>query len=126
MTPSDGDGRAEIVANKAGGGLVAFTYDDGNDEWTILWRSTRDGAAPYNRTGSGWAGPSIVDLDDDGVPEVLRGGIVLSHEGVLIDEASLGLHHYSQGLFAVVADVDADDIVEFVAGDGICHRFQYF
>ena len=39
----------------------------------------------HSLRGSGWAGPSIVDLDDDGVPEVLRGGIVLSHEGVLIN-----------------------------------------
>ncbi len=115
----DGDGRAEIVANKAGGGLVAFTYSEAMGAWTVLWRSTTDGTTPYNVSGSGWGGPSIVDLDDDGVPEILRGGIVLDHLGVLIDAASLGLADYSQGIFGVAVDVDADGIVEFVAGDGV-------
>lgn len=115
----NGDGRAEIVANQGGGGVVAFTYDAGASAWTVLWRSTTDGSTPYNPTGSGWAGPSIYDLDDDGVPEVLRGGIVLSNEGVLIDAGSLGFNAYNNGIFAVVADVDSDGMVEFVAGNGV-------
>lgn len=116
----DGDGRAEIVANKAGGGLVAFTYDEGIGSWTVLWRSTlADGTTPYNPVGSGWAGPSIYDLDDDGVPEVLRGGIVLDSAGRLIDEGSLGLISYSNGVFAVVADVDGDGLAEMVTGQGV-------
>ena len=115
----DGDGRAEIVANKAGGGLVAFTYDSGAGAWTVLWRSTTDGTTPYNVSGGGWSGPSIYDLDDDGVPEVLRAGIVLSNQGVLIDDASLGLNNYNSGIFGVVADVDSDGMMEFVAGNGV-------
>lgn len=115
----DGDGRAEIVANKAGGGLVAFRYDETASSWAVMWRSTTDGTTPYIVEGSGWAGPSIVDLDDDGVPEVLRGGIVLSSLGVLVDQTSLGLHGYSRGIFPIVVDVDDDGMVEFVAGDGV-------
>ncbi|MFO0682663.1 MAG: hypothetical protein U0234_11455 [Sandaracinus sp.] len=115
-----GDGRPEIVANQAGGGVVAFTYDDATSAWRVLWRSTAaDCTTPYNVMGSGWAGPSLVDLDADGLPEVLRGGIVIGHDGCLIDDASLGLHGYSQGIFGVVADVDADGALEFVAGDGV-------
>jgi len=116
----DGDGRPEIVANQAGGGLVAFGYDDVGGAWRVLWRSTAaDCTTPYRVTGSGWAGPSLIDLDDDGRPEILRGGIVLGADGCLVDDASLGLHGYSQGIFPVVADVDADGRLEFVAGDGV-------
>ncbi len=114
----NGDGRPEVVANKAGGGLVAFTYDAVAGAWAVLWRSTTDGVTPYDPTGSGWAGPSLYDLNDDGVPEVLRGGITLDANGVLID-AALGLLPYSAGVFAVVADVDADAIPELVAGHGV-------
>lgn len=113
-----GDGRPEIIANKADGGLVAFTYDVGLGAWTVLWRSTTDGTTPYEPTGSGWAGPSIYDLDDDGVPEILRGGLVLDANGVLLD-ASLGLLPYSAGIFAVVANVDSDPAVELIAGHGV-------
>ncbi|GAB5547431.1 MAG: VCBS repeat-containing protein [Sandaracinaceae bacterium] len=116
----DGDGRPEIVANKAGGGLVAFTYDEGAAAWTVLWRSTlADGTTPYDPSGSGWAGPSLYDLDDDGVTEVLRGGIVLDNMGRLIDGVTLGLLPYASGIFSVVADVDADGVAEFVAGQGV-------
>jgi len=109
----DGDGRPEIVAFKGGGGLVAFTHGAGG--WEVMWRSTRPGGAAYDIAGSGWSGPTIVDLDDDGSPEVLRGGIVLDSAGVLVDE-SLGLLPYSAGIFSVVADVDADGAPEFIAG----------
>ncbi len=116
----DGDGRPEIVANQANGGVVAFTYDTTTSAWRVLWRSTTaDCSTPYNVTGSGWAGPSLVDLTDDGRPEVLRGGIVLGPDGCLIDDASLGLHAYSQGIFGIVADVDADGASELVSGDGV-------
>jgi len=116
-----GDGRPEIVASLGdGGGLVAFTYDATTSAWAILWYSTAaDGVTRYLIAGGGWAGPSLVDLDDDGVPEVLRGGIVLDAMGRLIDGTSLGLHDYSQGIFPVVADVDLDGAMEFVAGDGV-------
>ncbi|MCB9601926.1 MAG: VCBS repeat-containing protein [Sandaracinus sp.] len=110
-----GDGRPEIVAFQGGGGLVAFTYDAG--AWRVLWRST-SGGAPFNVAGGGWAGPSLVDLDDDGVPEVVRGGIVLDATGVVVD-ASLGILAYSNGIFPVVADVDADGTMELVTGDAV-------
>jgi len=117
----DGDGRAEIVANQAGGGVVAFTYDSATSAWRVLWRSMTGASCttPYNITGDGWAGPSLVDLDDDGLPEVLRGGIVIGHDGCVLDATSLGLHSYNYGIFGVVADVDADGHSEFVAGDGV-------
>ena len=126
-----GDGRAEIVAYKAEGpsdgstpatrgGLVAFTYDEGTSAWRVLWRSTlADGATPYEPVGGGWAGPSIYDLDDDGVPEVLRGAVVLDAMGRVIDASSATLLDYSAGTFAVIADVDDDPEVELIGGHGV-------
>jgi hypothetical protein len=114
----DGDGRAEIVANQAGGGLVAFAYDDGADAWTVRWRSTTDGTTPYTIRGGGWQGPTIVDLDDDGQPEILRGAIVLDRDGVLLDD-SLGLRAYNNGIFSFPVDVDADGVVELLDGGGV-------
>jgi hypothetical protein len=111
----DRDGRPEIIAFKGGGGLVAFTHNGA--AWEVMWRSTHADGSAYDIAGSGWAGPSVYDLDDDGSPEVLRGGIVIGADGVLIDD-SLGLLPYSAGIFAVVADVDADGAMEFVAGHG--------
>ena len=120
----DGDGRAEIVANQAGGGVVAFRYVEASASWEVLWRSTRADGTPYLVTGGGWAGPSIYDLDDDGSPEVLRGGVVLSASGVLLDE-SLGVLATGAdplpaiGMFGVVADVDGDGRAEQVQGHGV-------
>ncbi len=115
-----GDGRPEIVAFQAGGGVVAFTYDDGAGAWQVLWRSTTDGTTPFNPTGSGWSGPSIADLDDDGRPEVMRSGYVFDANGVLVDQTLGNLPGGgSTGVFAVVADVDGDGEVEHVQGHGV-------
>jgi hypothetical protein len=113
----DGDGFAEIVANKAGGGLVAFKHDAG--VWRVLWRSTQaDGVTAYDPAGQGWNGPSLYDVDDDGSPEIHRGGIVLDAMGRLMDD-SLGTFSYSQGIFAVIANVDDDPAPEHVQGQGV-------
>ncbi|MBI2893683.1 MAG: hypothetical protein HYY06_09040 [Deltaproteobacteria bacterium] len=116
----DGDGRAEIVDYAAGGGLVAFAYDPAADEWDLMWHSKQaDGVTDYVATGGGWAGPSIHDVDDDGSPEVLRGGVIFDADGVLVG-GSLGyLAFTGTGMFPVVADVDLDGAPELVTGAGI-------
>jgi hypothetical protein len=114
----DGDARAEIVAYKAGGGLVAFTYDDATGAWTVLWRSRTSTGEAFDPTGAGWAGPTIVDLDDDGAPEVLRGTMVFSADGTYLGGMGAA-PEYSAGQFAVVLDVDADGRLEHVNGDAL-------
>src|SRR5690606_17244997 len=107
--PTDGTTRT------ARGGLVAFTFDDETRAWRVLWRSTAaDGTTPYEPVGGGWAGPTIVDLDDDGSPEVLRGAIVFDATGRLVDDTHATLLDYNNGAFAVVANVDDDPAVELI------------
>lgn len=125
----DGDGTPEIVAFKAGGGLVAFRFvrsvssDAGSGgSWTVWWRSTTDDGMAFNPSGGGWAGPSIVDIDNDGRPEVLRHGMVFNgRTGVLVGGAGVRsqVAGYSAGGFSVVLDVDEDGAVELVTGAGV-------
>ncbi len=129
----NGDGRPDIVAHKAGGGLVAFSYDTGTRAWKVLWTSTYSDGRPYNLLGGvpttscvgvadvnrcKWYGPSIADLDDDGVPEILKGAVVFDNAGRMVNEA-LGMLDYHFGVFPVPLDVDADGKVELVLGDGV-------
>jgi hypothetical protein len=133
----DGDaaGIPEIVAFKAGGGLVAFRYEPGTGDpdagadagtrgrWRVWWRSTTaDGAMPFDPSGGGWAGPTVADLDDDGRPEVLRHGMVFNGQtgrfiGGMAQRAAL--QGYSAGAFSVVQDVDEDGLPELVTGAGV-------
>jgi hypothetical protein len=125
----DGDGTPEIVAFKAGGGLVAFRYaaaaagDAGaRGRWGVWWRSTTADGADFNPTGGGWAGPTIVDIDGDGRAEVLRHGMVFNgRTGALIGGAGARaqLAGYSAGAFSVALDVDEDGAIELVTGNGI-------
>ncbi|MEI8256232.1 MAG: hypothetical protein WCJ30_11230, partial [Deltaproteobacteria bacterium] len=79
----DGDGVPEIVAssmvdNRAGvadpvdGGLVAFKWNPTTRTFDLLWRShNAAGAHDSHGAASSWHSPSLVDLDNDHVPEVL-------------------------------------------------------
>ncbi len=119
----DGDGRAEIVAAAHGGGVLAFRYDAAGGTFSRLWRSgTCDGSgnvAP-DATGGGdqWSGPSIHDLDDDGSPEIIYGGVVYGANGC-IRSATLGFPGYHKGVVPVIADADEDGAMELVLGNAI-------
>jgi hypothetical protein len=108
----DGDGRAEIVAVRCGGGLVAFRYDPTAGKFALLWTSS---PADTGGTVGMWDGPSIHDLDDDGKPEILLSGTVWSSTGQLLDGA-LGFLPVSAGFIPVAADVDGDGVVELFNG----------
>ncbi len=121
----DGDGRAEIVAPGHQGGLHAFRYDAAAGTFSQLWRSgscSIPGGPPDVPDNTGgtdkWSGPSIHDLDDDGVPEILYGGVVYDADGCLVS-SDLGFLAYSVGVVPVVADVDHDGGVELVTGNAI-------
>jgi len=119
----DGDGRAEIVAVGHAGGLKAFRFDPVAGTFARIWTSgVCDGAGGRTADNTGgpdeWQGPSIHDLDDDGVPELIYGNTVYDRDGCVIT-SSLGYRGYSQGVVPVLADVDEDGRVELIHGDGI-------
>lgn len=119
----DGDGLAEIVAVAFRGGIVAFEYVAG--AWQLKWKSTnRDGTdSSLGDPDCIWSAPSIADLDDDGLGEVIFEGVV--HDGVtgvIIGNTGYPYPFYFRGNFSVVADVDGDDEAELVIGNDI---FQY-
>src|SRR5690606_29816048 len=122
----DLDGSAEIVAFGRDGSLLAFTRKAG--VWDLLWKAPRPDTAPWtacaavagltvDRCGLGWAGPSIHDLDDDGVPEIVREGVVFDGlTGALRADFPAGYASYGSGLFPTMADLDGDGIVELTNG----------
>ena len=117
----DGDGLPDLVALTADGGIIAFTLKAG--VWSVLWKLPYQAGqvappctASNHRCSLGWAGPSIHDLDDDGVPEVIREGMVVSAAGTLLSLQPAGYASYSQGLFPVMANLDADPFIELTNG----------
>ena len=119
----DGDGVAEIVSSAFDGGLVAFHLTD-EGEWEVLWHSTNaDGStSTLGYPDYLWNGPSIHDLDDDGVPEVIFEGVVHDATGRIRGSGTAPYTYYFRGNFSVIADVDDDDIAELVTGPNL---YQY-
>jgi len=117
----DGDGIAEIVAYGADGSTLAFKKTGA--VWGLLWKAPLPVGAPWtacnpanNRCSLGWAGPSIHDLDDDGAPEIIREGVIFSAAGAFVSLQPATYASYSQGLFPVLANLDADAPVELSNG----------
>ncbi len=122
------DGRPEIVAaslsaRQVAGGLVAFGYDAATGTYARRWYGRRcDLAGEPRHTPNDWTnnnGPSIHDLDDDGVPEILFDRFVYDASGCLLNPSATYDNYLRLGLFAVVADVDLDDRPELVRHDGV-------
>ncbi len=119
----DGGGRPEIVAAAHGGGLIAFRYNTTTKAFERMWRSgtCSGGKGPptaADTTGGGdqWSGPSIHDLNDDGIAEIVYGSAVYSSEGCLLGG---GYPSYHKGVVPVIADVDEDGKPELVQGNAI-------
>ncbi|HVY45921.1 MAG TPA: VCBS repeat-containing protein, partial [Minicystis sp.] len=121
----DGDGIADIVAYGADGSTLAFTKHTGT--WALLWKAPYPAGAPWapcnttnHRCSLGWAGPSIHDLDDDGVPEVIREGVVFDGAtGALKSLQPPNYSSYNSGNFSVLANLDQDPAIELTNGQHI-------
>ena len=110
------DSTPEIVAATSGGGLVAWTKNPATG-WTVLWENTTTFADDL----CNWAGPSIHDLDDDGVPEILfYGNVYDGATGAAIDVAlGASVDAIGDGYIPVAADLDGDNNVELITGSNI-------
>lgn len=113
----DGDGAAEIIAHRFGGGLIAF-----DAKGAIVWTSKMsDGTTPYNGY-FGWSSAVIVsNVDQMGAPEVVSGGVILDATGKLI--AGAGREGFgsngpaSYGGNSIVSDIDGDGSQEILTGN---------
>ncbi|MDX9720221.1 MAG: CARDB domain-containing protein [Myxococcota bacterium] len=123
------DGRPEIVsvhrpnAGSGNAGLIAFRYDEASQAFVRLWYGRRcelEGE-PKHLPADGISnnGPSLHDLDDDGIPEVLYNYYVYDANGCLLNPAQSYSNYLRLGVFAVLADVDLDLAPELVTAQGI-------
>ena len=128
----DADGLPDIVAFMSSGPginetLMAFTRKSG--AWQPLWATKKatlqDGVTIFKAnvpavgaSGKGnWASPSIHDLDDDGVPEIVREGWVFDGlTGRLRAAPPAGYATYRQGIHPVLANLDDDANIEMTNG----------
>ncbi|MFN9814084.1 MAG: hypothetical protein ACK6CU_31125 [Deltaproteobacteria bacterium] len=142
----DGDGTPEIVAQRwagdpeapepaydSSGELVAWRWDAGMRRFRVWRRSTVAGAPEtdlaYTAGYVMMAGPTIADLDDDGMPEVMLAGRVYDHElrrltGEAPPVAPLFMSRQPPaGPFVIqqdlVRDLDGDGRAELIYGHAI-------
>ncbi|NVB84292.1 MAG: hypothetical protein HOV81_38300 [Kofleriaceae bacterium] len=105
------DATPEIVGARSNGGLVAWTLRPSG--WEVLWQTT----SQFADANCDWAGPSIHDLDDDGLPEVLfYGNVYDGATGAALDETLGTIDDIGDGYIPVAADIDGDGAVELVTG----------
>lgn len=109
------DTTPEIVGARSDGGLVA--WEKRTTGWQVMWQTT----STFADTLCDWAGPSIHDLDNDGIPEILfYGNVYNGQTGAAIDE-TLGatVDGIGQGYIPIAADVDGDGAVDLITGNMI-------
>jgi hypothetical protein len=104
----DNDGRPEVVGVSSNTrNLIVFEHDG-----TLKWK--------FDLGISGamvWGGPSIADLDGDGVPEIIAGKTVVNADGTLRWIGGAGMGGYVNGPLTPTADLDLDGQPEVLAGN---------
>jgi hypothetical protein len=78
---------------------------------------TLGGATPWSSTFN--AGPSLIDLDDDGRPEIVAERHVFDARGCILNPASSSAPYIALGTFSAVADVDSDGEMELADATGV-------
>jgi len=107
-----GDGIPEIVTHRAISGTLAFTWNQEEGAHETLWVAASDISEIVR-----WDGPSIHDLDDDGIGEVITGAEVFDGPtGVRLNPGQAiygaGANHIN-----ILADLDQDGTIELIADD---------
>lgn len=105
----DNDGKIEIVARLDQGGAMAFKWDGAKH--VKMWETPA--TLPKAQA---WDGPSIHDLNDDGLPEVLLADQVFNGQtGALIAAGGMVSNTFN-GYIAVVAPLLGDGKAKLVSG----------
>ena len=117
---SEGDGRFDDLR------LIAFRFnvdaESGTPSAERMWygrncATNEEITFQSNRLNFG---PSLFDLDDDGIPEVVLDQVVFDANGCLLTtDVSIPDAYARSGLMVTVADVDHDGKVELVRHDRI-------
>lgn len=110
----DGDGVPEIVTQRAVTGLVTFKFNEQSQAYETFW--TSEGQSNL-ASASRWDGPSIHDLDNDGVAEVISGSEVYDGPtGARLNPGQV-LPNGGAGVISVLGDLDHDFIPEILADE---------
>lgn len=107
----DLDGTAEIIVPAALGGVIAYRYDPAMRQFVQMWRVM----APNFTAGS----IALADITGDSHPEVLYGGVLISHMGAMLAPLPTGVAGTAYARAPVLADVDLDGEVEMVINNAI-------
>ncbi len=104
----DNNGTIEIVARRDASGVVAFEWDGA--QFVKKW------AQEGQSVGQNWDGPSIHDIDDDGLPEVLVELEVYNGQTGerIFDGGNLWETKPFNGMIPVAADLQGDGSVELL------------
>jgi len=117
----DGDGWPEIFASRAAAqtdgnpsfGVVAFRWDDTQKKYVTWWRSSAEATIRHG-------GPAVHIIDEDGTPVVIgrSGNVFNALTGERINP-SQEIEPSEGRYFAVVADLDGDGTIEYLAGESV-------
>jgi hypothetical protein len=114
----DGDGTPEIVAVAESLRVIALRADG-----TLFWQSITEVGDPLTIPSNSGGGPTLADLDADGTPEIVLGGLVLDATGRRLFQVGSASREGSNGTYtggiSVVADIDLDGSPEIVTGRNV-------
>jgi len=105
----DNDGKIDIVSRLDQGGAIAFKWDGG--KYVKMWETPS--TLPHAQA---WDGPSIHDLNDDGLPEVLLADQVYNGQTGALIFGGGGATITFNGYIAVAGVLNGDNKVKLVAG----------
>jgi hypothetical protein len=111
----DLDGKPEIIVAAAAGGIIAFRYDPAMMQFVVSWRAM----APNFTAGT----ISLADVTGDAHPEVIYGGAMYSHTGMMLAPPPAILAPTGYARAVVIADVDLDGEQEMVV-QNLVYRFD--